>query len=416
MTSKPTDPRSGAAQDTAVRELKRSLVERYDVTPADVALVRSPYRICPLGAHIDHQLGSVTAMAIDRGVLLAYAPTDSREVRLSSLSYPGEVRFALDDVPPSRPHEWGNFPRGAVAALTDAGHRLDRGMVGITSGSLAEGGLSSSAAVGVAYLLALEHLNELTVSPEENVALDQAIENGYLGLRNGILDQSAILLSRRDHLTRIDCRNVSHELFGRGPDAAPFAILIAFSGLRQALVSTDYNLRVEECATAARQLLAACGRPRAKPLLGDISHEEYATWRTSLSGPSARRAAHFFSECERVERGVEAWRADDLALFGQLMTASGESSISQYECGAPPLIDLYGILVETPGVYGARFSGAGFRGCCVALVEASAATAAARQVGARYAECQPDLAVDAPVLICSSADGARVLVEDGPEA
>ena len=393
--------------DTAGR-LRQEVVARYGVGIGDVGVVVAPYRICPLGAHIDHQLGTVTAMALDRAVHLAFAPSADRRVRLSSVDFEGEVEFGLDAVPPRRDGDWGNYPRGAVQAL-QKDHELNQGMVGVTSGRLGEGGLSSSAAIGVAYLLALEQVNGLSVSPAQNIALDQAIENGYLGLRNGILDQSAILLSRRGQLTVIDCRSVRHELIRPAEITPELAILIPFSGLTQALVSTDYNRRVEECKVAATQLLGAVGRPDDDALLVNLSPAEYAAHRERLSGAPARRAAHFFTEMERVTGGVHAWQRGDLDEFGRLMTASGDSSIRQYECGCPPLIDLYEILIDTPGVYGARFSGAGFRGCCVSLVAPAAAASAAEEVRRRYAERHPHLAEGAPVLVCRSDDGARVV-------
>jgi galacturonokinase len=391
-----------------IERVRDELVRRYGVAAAATRVVLAPYRICPLGAHIDHQLGPVTAMALDRGVVLAYAPSRSREVRLMSLAYPGEVRFPLDDVPDCRPGDWGNFARGAVRALRRKS-ALHTGLVGVTAGAVSEGGLSSSAAIGVAYLLALEDVNGLPVAPERNVLLDQFIENQYLGLRNGILDPSAILLSRRDHLTRIDCATVRFETIPRPASMPRFAILIAFSGLKQALVATDYNRRVAECAEAAATLLAAAGRPRETPLLGRVSAGEYAAHGRLLTGAPARRAEHFFSEVDRVARGIEAWRRGDIEEFGRLVTASGQSSIVNYECGSPPLIDLYRILIETPGVYGARFSGAGFRGCCFALVRPECAEEAAQRVRESYARRHPDLAPDARVFLCASNDGARIL-------
>jgi galacturonokinase len=392
----------------SVAHLREETARRYGVALSSVRVVLSPYRVCPLGAHIDHQLGPVTAMALDQGVLLACAPSASREVRLSSLVFPGEVRFVLDDVPDRREGDWGNFARGAVRALQQK-YRLDTGIVGVTAGEMSEGGLSSSAAIGVAYLLALENANGLEVTAEENILLDQFIENNYLGLRNGILDQSAILLSRRDHLTLIDCATVRHELIPRAESMPDFVILIASSGLRKALVGTDYNRRVDECAEAARILLRAAGRKERELLLGRVTAEEYAAHKNILEGAPARRAAHFFSEIERVEQGVAAWRKGDLEQFGRLVTASGESSIRQYECGSPPLIDLYQILIETEGVYGARFSGAGFRGCCVALVKPEAATQAADSVHQSFTRRYPDLAPNTRVFLCHSANGACIL-------
>jgi len=396
------------SQSEFVLRLREEMATRYGVPLSTVRVIFVPYRICPLGAHIDHQLGPVTAMALDHGALLAYAPSPARQVRLSSLDFPGEVIFALDDVPEMRKGEWGNYARGAVRALQQR-HPLHTGIVGLTAGGLSEGGLGSSAAIGVAYLLALEDVNGLQVSDGENIALDQFIENNYLGLRNGILDQSAVLLSRRDHLILIDCATVRHELIRRADSMPALVVLVAFSGLQQALVGTDYNRRVGECAEAASILLAAVGRETEKPFLGNVKAEEYTMHRDQLSGAPARRAAHFFSEVDRVQRGVAAWRQGDLEQFGRLMTASGESSIRNYECGAPPLIDLYRILINTEGIYGARFSGAGFRGCCVALVKSDAAFQAADAVRRAYAYRYPDLAENAPVFLCHSDNGARLL-------
>jgi len=391
------------------KQLQQEVVRRYGVRPDAVRVVRSPYRICPLGAHIDHQLGPVTAMAIDRSVHVAYAPL-AGEVRLSSLDFPGDVAFSLAHVPDRRDGDWGNFARGAVRALQQR-YPLRRGIQGVTSGRLDGGGLSSSAAIGVALLLALEEANGLTVTEQDNIALDQAIENEYLGLRNGILDQAAILLSRRDQLTCLDCQTRRHELIPAAAAVGPPAILIAFSGLKKALVGTDYNRRVEECRTAAALLLRALGRPDAVPVLRSVGPDEYAQFQHLLDGPPARRAAHFFSEVERVHQGVECWRRGDLAGFGRLVSASGESSIRNYECGCPPLIDLYEILIATQGVYGARFSGAGFRGCCLALMDAPAAEPAAEAVLRRYRKRQPQLADEAFVFVCGSDDGARHLRE-----
>jgi galacturonokinase len=400
--------RLNVEEHETIETLRRELVERHGVAPDSVRVVRSPYRVCPLGAHIDHQLGTVTAAAIDRSVWLAYAPSPSRVVLVSSIDFPGTLQFSLDAVPGRQGEEWGNFPRGAALALQQ-GHRLDRGMVGLTTGKLHGGGVSSSAAVGVAYLLAFEDVNGLCLTPEENIELDRRIENDYLGLRNGILDQAAILLSRRGHLTRIDCRTSRHETIAAAPTMPPFKILLAFSGLRKALTGTDYNRRVDECAEAARTLLAMVGRGDSDPILGNVDPDEYHAHKDRLHGAPARRAAHFFSESERVRRGVEAWKSGDLAGFGALMTASGASSIHNYECGSPPLIDLYEILNKTEGVFGARFSGAGFRGCCVALVEPGSIEPAARRVQAEYARRHPELAAHAAVVTCETTDGAAII-------
>ncbi len=387
--------------------LRREAELRFGVAPGSVRVVRSPYRVCPLGAHIDHQLGPVTSMALDRGVLLAYAPSPTREIRVESLEFDGPVRFRLDDVP-HRAGDWGDIPRGVAVALGGRG-RLDRGLVGLVTGKLHGGGVSSSAAVGVTISLALQEVNGLSLGPDATIELGRQVENEYLGLSNGILDQAAVVVSRRGRLTLTDCRTSQHERISPAPSSPPFKILLVFSGLTRPLVGTDYNRRVAECAEAASVLLAAVGRTVARPVLGELSTAEYETFRHLLRGAPARRAAHFFSEVDRVRRGVSSWRNGDLAGFGHLVTASGESSIRNYECGNPPLIDLFQSLVETDGVYGARFSGAGFRGCCVALVDPDAAADAAEHVAFEHVRRYPDLAEFASAVVCDTGDGAGFL-------
>ncbi len=409
----------------AAREQATSLAaaaERLGLARERLRWVWAPYRVCPLGAHVDHQLGRVAALAIDRGTLLAFAPSDTPEVTLASLDYPGSVRFRLDAIPPRRQGDWGDYARGAALALARSGAPLSRGLVGVVSGAWAEGGLASSASVGLAYLLALAAANGRALSAAELVRLDQAIENGYFGLANGILDPASIAFSRRDHLTTVDCRAFAAAvpppsspeapgivLLPRPQALAPFAVLVAGSGVSRAIVATDYNRRVAECREAARTLLTAAGRPDGEPFLGNLSAEEYEAHRSALAGALAKRARHFFSEQARVAAGEGAWQDGDLSRLGQLVTASGESSIANYECGSPPLVDLFQILVQSEGVYGARFSGAGFRGCCIALARPEAVVAAESTVLAAYRERQPALAARAFVQACASDDGARLL-------
>ena len=128
---------------------------------------------------------------------------------------------------------------------------------------------------------------------------------------------------------------------------------------------------------------------------------------TELSECLRRRAAHFFGERQRVIDGVEAWRRGDLTRFGELMSASGESSIRNYECGTPELVTLYELLRETPGVYGARFSGAGFGGSCVALADPAAGEEIADAVSRGYAAAHPDAAANAGCHLCTPAGAAR---------
>ncbi|CAM6110349.1 unnamed protein product [Calypogeia fissa] len=422
-----------------MERVKEKVKDMAGVTMDAVHIAVSPYRICPLGAHIDHQGGSVTAMAINRGVVLAFAPSLGSQVIVRSGQYGGTVEFSMDRIPPGRLNSslptlaeldehgateecrWGDYARGAATALQMKGYQVSKGMFGYLEGSKGfdGGGVSSSAAVGVAFLLALEHVNGLHISEEENIELDRLIENDYLGLHIGVLDQSAILLSRRHCLSLIHCRDRTYaivvppkgEIQGEGKD---YKILLAFSGLRHALAqSPGYNMRVSECRKAARKLLRSVGRASSESLLCNVTPEEYMEHKGVLEGALARRAEHFFSESSRVHAGVDAWSSGDLIKFGKLMSESGLSSIENYECGCDPLVQLRKILLDAPGVLGARFSGAGFRGCCVAFVSADQAERAAEYVQSLYRQAQPDLVkniIHTPVaIVCDSANRAHIL-------
>jgi len=388
--------------------LREELAGWAGVLPEKVGLVRSPYRVCPLGAHVDHQMGQVTGLALDRALLLAFSPRDDAKILLRSHQYEGTAEMALDS-PPGQPlGDWADYMRGAVLAL-EAEHQLHRGMAAIVDGHGDVGGLSSSAAVGVAYLLALEAVNGLSLTPRQNIDLDRVLENDYIGLDNGILDQSSILLGRQDQLMHMDCRTGKARLLPLGGrNEAMVAVL--FSGLRTPLTDSDYNQRVAECRQAAALLLKAAGRQLPKqPVLRDVPEQVFREHVAGLPTPLRLRAQHFFGEQQRVERGVDLWQEGRLEEFGRLMTESGHSSVENYECGNRYLRTAFDVLRTCEGVYGARFSGAGFRGCCIGLCDPEFAPRIRAEALERYRQEHPDMAAEAAVYFCRSADGAGLI-------
>ncbi|KAG5058709.1 hypothetical protein JHK86_013705 [Glycine max] len=424
--------------DAELNELRERVSKIVDLNKEEVRVVVSPYRICPLGAHIDHQGGTVAAMTINKGILLGFAPSGSNQVVIRSGQFEGEVKFRVDEIQQPKDKSldkdsselqeqcnWGRYARGAVYALQSRGNNLSKGIIGYICGSegLDSSGLSSSAAVGVACLMALQYANDLVISPTENIDYDRLIENEYLGLKNGIMDQSAILLSSHGCLMCMNCKTKDYKLvyrpkvleYNESGEPKATRILLALSGLKQALMNNPgYNKRVAECREAAQILLEASGDYKTEPILSNaVDPEVYEAHKHKLEPDLAKRAEHYFSENMRVLKGVEAWAMGRLNDFGMLITASGRSSIQNYECGCEPLIQLYEILLRAPGVLGARFSGAGFRGCCLAFVEADLATEAASFVRSEYLKVQPELASqiskDTAVLICESGDCARVI-------
>lgn len=394
-----------------IEELTTHLRQHHSILTSDIRIARVPLRVCPLGAHIDHQLGVVTGMSIDQSVLLAFVPTDDGSVQVNSLNFPGQIAFQLDDIPPYVRGDWGNYLRGAVQALR-ARYGLRQGIVGVIESEMPVGGLSSSAAVTIAYLLALETANGLVVDPATNVELVTSTEHNYIGLKNGILDQSAILFGHAQALTRIDCLTRKIDQIPSELTETDYAILTVYSGMTKSLVGTGYNQRVSECQQAAVQLLTAAGQELGDdPRLRHVAPAIFDSYGGQLTPALQRRAAHYFGEMQRVTDGVAAWQAGDLPTLGRLVNASGASSVDNYECGSPQLISLYEILRDQPGVFGARFSGAGFRGSCVALIDPTAQDEIATALHTRYPTSHPEEASRYSIHICRPAPAAGLIEE-----
>ncbi len=385
------------------------LRERFSVVypkEAEVRLSFCPYRICPLGAHVDHQHGKVTGFALDRGITIAYAPTDSGAVELHSLNFSGKTEFHIASVP-ERQGDWADYLRGAVLSLARLAP-LRRGVRALIEGSLPIGGLSSSAAVVIAFLSALCGANDVRLSGQQLIAAALWSENHYSGVNVGKLDQSCEVLGKKDHLLYLDTRDDSFELIPAHPSMRPWEIGVFFSGIERVLAGSAYNSRVDELKSAAYALKAYAGLPYdrfADARLRDVPRELFDRYGERLPESFRKRAEHYYSECERVERGVEAWRKGDIVTFGRLSFQSGHSSIHSYETGSEQLRRLYEIMLRTEGIYGGRFSGAGFNGCCMALVDPGYREAVRESVTREYVKAYPQLADRFSVHFCRTADG-----------
>lgn len=369
----------------------------------------SPYRVCPLGAHVDHQHGLVTGFAFDKGVDFWFSPTEDGMVRLKSLSFPGEAEFPINDLVRMKQGHWSDYARGAKYALSKR-FTLRRGVEGVIQGSLPIGGLSSSAAVLTAYVMALAKANDIELKKMEVIKIASEAEREYIGLNNGILDQSCIVLSEKDALLFLDTESEEYRVIPKSDKMPEFELGIFFSGLTRSLVSSDYNLRVSECKAAAWNMLAYAGQPLKtldKTFLREVSRELYDQTRDRMPARFARRAEHFYSEYRRVRQGVTAWESGNLELFGRLSFESCESSIHNYECGSPELIAIYEIMRELDGVYGGRFSGAGFKGACIALVDPAKKETIREELTRRYLDRFPEYKETFEVHFCRTDDGAR---------
>lgn len=379
-----------------------------DTLEADIRHVYSPYRVCPVGAHIDHQHGHVTGFALDHGVDFLYIPTETGVINLFSTDFEGQVLFPIATVP-LRYDNWGRYIQAAIYTLSKVGE-LHYGVQGLICGSMPVGGLSSSSAVLLCYIMALADVNDISIDEHQLIELAFIAEKEYIGLSLGKLDQSCEVLSKKDHLLYLDTQDDSYKLIAKPDNMPDFDILVFFSGLTRTLVNTGYNTRTDECKVAAYSLLAYEGLPYdsfTDTRLRNVDRAVYNKWKHRLPESLAKRATHFMTEQERVEHAVEAFSKGDIEMLGAIMFASGDSSIQFWESGCPEMIDLFQYIKEAPGVYGGRFSGAGFKGCCVALSNPEYREEAIDYVTKAYLKAYPEMEGKYEVRVCKTADGVR---------
>ena len=369
-----------------------------------------PYRICPIGAHSDHNLGKITGLAIDKGIHIAYSPKQNGVVEMSSLQFPKRAQWHIASVPSERQNDWADYLRGATWALAKL-QPLKVGVCGVIEGSLPIGGLSSSAAVIIAFLQALCKVNGIALTQQQLIDIAYDAELNYVGVSVGKLDQSCEVLGKKNHLLYLDTKDGSYELIPQNPAMKPYKIAIFYSGLEHSLVGSKFNMRVDELRAGVYALQALAGLEYGKfgeAMARNVPREVYEQYKSQLPPPWQRRCEHWYTEFERVEQGAEAWRRGDIEEYGRLSFKSGWSSIHNWESGAPEQIRLYEIMTQTEGIYGGRFSGAGFKGCCMALIDPAYEESIKRTVSEQYLKAFPALTGKYGVFICESADGVAL--------
>ena len=266
----------------------------------------SPYRICPIGAHVDHQGGVVLGRTISIGTTLEYEHLDTNEIHLTSDQF-GEATFLIGELDLN---QWTRYAQAAARVLD-----LKRGMKAHVSGLLVGSGLSSSASVGLAYLKALADVNDIELMAEQLVRLEYRLEHDELNLQIGLLDPLTIVNGQRDALLFMDTVTSSVSPIP-DPPSSLFAWIVAYSGLSRELTKSGFNVRVEECRAAASLLKVGA------KILSDVPREAFEQKKKTLPENLRKRAEHFFTEVERVQNGAQAWKEAKFERFGQLMNQS----------------------------------------------------------------------------------------------
>jgi galactokinase len=324
----------------------------------------APGRVNLLGEHTDYNDGFVLPTAIPQQttVFAGFSPSDRHHF------YSAELQEKMDIAPrESAPQGFSRYLYGCIRVLENLGYSIPPLNVLVTSSVPIGSGLSSSAALEVAMLRGLRSLLNLDINDVEIAQLGQQAEIHYAGVSCGILDQMASSLADIDHLLFLDTRTLDRQIL---PFPTGAEIVVIDSGVARSLATSGYNQRRAECEEAARQL--------GVKALRDVSDPQQAD---QLPKPLRQRAYHVITENNRVLEAAAGITAEE---FGKLMNASHASLRDDYAVSVPALDALVTLLQNTRGVFGARLTGAGFGGACVALVKAGAGKAIAQDVLEQY--------------------------------
>ena len=365
-----------------------------------------PYRVCPLGAHVDHQLGLVTGFAIDKGTKFSFFATEDCEIEVYSDNFEGMAIGNLNEEY-ERQYIWADYLFGAAYALKKS-YTLTKGLKGIVSGEVLGGGLSSSASVILTYLKSLAFVNDINLTSVELVNLAIDAERNFIGVNVGKLDQRCEVFSKKNNLLYLDTKTDSAKLIKIPKNMPDFEIAIIFSGLERKLAGSAYNMRVDECKAASYALKGFAHLEYGKfndTYLRDVPAGIFLQYKDKLPSNWAKRAEHFYSENERVKKGVKAFQNGNLEEFGKLIFESGRSSIEKYETGSEELKVLQNIMENTDGIYGGRFSGAGFNGCAMAVINPEKKNEIAKKIRTEYLKSFPELKSTFNIIFCKTADG-----------
>lgn len=388
-----------------LEQLQNKFQQIFGVKQA--AFCFAPGRINLIGEHTDYNGGNVFPCAITLGTYGVASKRTDKMIRMYSENFPEKGIFVcnVDDLSYRKEDDWSNYPKGMIHMLKESGSAIETGADLFFWGNLPNGaGLSSSASVELLTGVMMRSLFDLTVSNLDLVKLGQQVENKYIGVQSGIMDQFAVGMGKKDYAMLLDTHTLECEWI---PVSLPqHALVIMNTNKRRELADSKYNERRTECERALKQLQSEC----AITSLGDLSEVEFDKYQYLINDPVlVQRARHAVYENGRTLKAASALKAGDLKAFGQLMNQSHISLKEDYEVTGIELDTLVDAAWKQTGVVGARMTGAGFGGCAIAIVEQEQLDTFIQGVGQQYEE---KIGYKADFYIAHISDGATVLVKE----
>jgi galactokinase len=336
--------------------------ERFGA-PDGLLWSRAPGRVNLIGEHTDYNNGYVFPIAIDRDIVVAFRPNGTRMVNLHALNFNDSASFALVDPKADAEHPWMVYPMGIARILQEKGIEVP-GLDVVFHGTVPTGGgLSSSAALTVAFGLAYAHAAGRTVDRRELALMCQQTEHRFCGVKCGIMDQYVSLHAERGKAVYIDCRDLRHELVPCAFSEAHF--VVCDTRIKHELASSEYNKRRAQCEEAASVLAEFIPGVTS---LRDVNVQQFKAYQHRVPSPMRERARHVITENQRVISARQAMIHGKPLELGILMDASHDSLDADYEVTCPELNLLVSLARDCKGTFGSRMTGGGFGGCTVSLV------------------------------------------------
>jgi galactokinase len=387
-----------------IQRLTNIFSETFGAAPAHIA--RAPGRVNLLGEHVDYNDGFVLPAAIDRATYIAFSPTDSHQTTLVAADLNQRASFSPPTIPSktqtdsSALPDWAQYPAGVMWALLE--DRLATpALNAVYASNVPRGsGLSSSASVEMAFMMAWQTLAGWNLPSMQRALLGQKAENQYVGVNCGIMDQFASACGVEDNLLLLDCRSLEWKTIPLPEDTA---IVIADTTVRRKLTSGEYNKRRAACEEAVRLLQQELPKIQS---LRDVSVEDFNRYSDKLPHEVSKRARHVVEEIERSKQVEALLEAGSVEHFGELMNECHISLRDLYEVSCPELDIMVRVAQSLEGCYGARLTGAGFGGCTVNLVARDMADKFSRSLAKGY---ESDTGLNPEIYITRASNGAELL-------
>ncbi len=391
---------------------RAAFAARFGGEPA--VLGCAPGRVELLGNHTDYNGGLVMAAAIDRTTVVVGRRLTGREASVVSVNFGQTDDFSIEEIERTEAGAWSRYVRGVCWALNDWRGPLASGFEASIAGNVPLGaGLSSSASLQASVAWFLIQLGLLPgrsshdFKGKQNDVLRMELaktlrrsENEFVGVGSGLLDQFSSLFGRADHAVFLDCDTLIHDRLPLGKPAP--AIVVCDSKTARRLADGMYDQRRAECDRVAAVFRDRFAHRHGFHLSWLTLEQLQGEWQ-HLDPVGRKRARHVLAENERVRLGVAALKANDVVVFGRLMSASHASSRDDFENSSSALDALIEAAELAPGFLGGKLSGAGWAGCTVNLVRAEHAHDFAESVRATYYRKTGTVP---EIHICRAADGA----------